>query len=290
MLNPSRLYLPKLDNPPPTMLDYLYIRFPHLERSALKTRVIEGKIFLEDRTAISTDTPYKSGITLFYYREAIEEPQIPFSERVIFQNQHILIADKPHFIPVTPSGPYVNQCLLSRLQKATGLDQLSPIHRLDMGTAGIVLFSLKRETRHLYHRLFAEGRVKREYSAVASIPHNMDRKEWVVENRIVRGEPWFRMQIAEGEINAITRIILLECRGDKGLFELLPATGKKHQLRIHLNSLGFPVINDPFYPEVRNDLIEDYSKPLQLVAGRLSFQDPISGESMKFESEYRLEW
>jgi tRNA pseudouridine32 synthase / 23S rRNA pseudouridine746 synthase len=290
MINPSRVYLPKLDSPPPTILDYLYLRFPHLDRSVLEERVREGKIFLKDRTAISIDTPYKPGIMLFYYREAVEEPQIPFQERIIFQNQHLLIADKPHHIPVTPSGSYVNQCLLSRLQKRTGLHQLSPIHRLDIGTAGVVLFSLKRETRHLYHKLFAEGKVTREYFAVASTPGNIDCERWDIENRLIPGEPWFRMKIAEGEVNAATRILLQEHKDNKGLFYLLPRTGKKHQLRIHLNSLGFPIINDPLYPEVRDYLTQDYTKPLQLLAKRLSFQDPISGENMEFESENKLEW
>jgi tRNA pseudouridine32 synthase/23S rRNA pseudouridine746 synthase len=290
MLNPSRVYLPKLDNPPPTILDYLYLRFPYLEPSALLTRVREGKIFLKDRTAISVDTPYKPGIMLFYYREVIEEPQIPFQEKILFQNQHILIADKPHYIPVIPSGSFVDQCLLSRLQKRTGLHELSPIHRLDAGTAGIVLFSLNKETRHLYHKLFAEGKVVKEYSAVASTRGNIASKEWYIENRIVAGEPWFRMKITGGEINAITRILLLGQKDSRGLFYLLPLTGKKHQLRIHLSSLGFPIINDPLYPELRSDISQDYTKPLQLLARRLSFEDPISRENMEFKSELELEW
>ncbi|MEW6738093.1 MAG: pseudouridine synthase [Acidobacteriota bacterium] len=290
MLNPSRLYLPKLDNPPLTILDYLCLRFPHMDRAILQTRLSSGKIFLENGNTISIDTPYRFGITLFYYREAVAESQIPFQEQIIFQNQDILVADKPHYLPVTPAGSYVNQSLLARLQKHTGLPELSPIHRLDIGTAGIVLFSLKREHRHLYHSLFTSGNIVREYFAVASIFSDIDCQQWVVENRLVPGEPWFRMKIVPGIINAITRIILKERRANRGLFQLFPSTGKKHQLRIHLATLGFPIVNDPLYPEIENLASQDYSNPMQLLAKRLLFLDPISGKEMEFESKFTLQW
>ncbi len=290
MLNASRLYLPKLTPAPATILDYLYLRFPHLAPTVLAERVREGKIFLADNTVITMDTPYQYGITVFYYRESAQEPHIPFQERIIFQNRDILVADKPHYLPVTPAGAYVEQCLLSRLQKQTGLGELSPLHRLDMGTAGIVLFSLRKETRHLYHRLFATGEMVKQYLAIAHLPHTISGEEWLVSNRIVTGEPWFRMKIVTGAVNAITRIRLQECRDNRGLFYLLPHSGKKHQLRLHLASLGCPIVNDPLYPEVRDYLLQDYTKPLQLLAARLSFLDPLTKEAMEFETGYKLQW
>jgi tRNA pseudouridine32 synthase/23S rRNA pseudouridine746 synthase len=290
MLNASRLYLPKLATPPPTILDYLYLRFPHLDPTVLKKRVREGKIFLADQRAITLDTPYQHGITLFYYRESDEEPYIPFEERIIFQNRDILVADKPHYLPVTPTGAYVNQCLLSRLQEQTGLSELSPLHRLDMGTAGVVLFSLRKETRHLYHKLFATADLIKHYLAIANVSNTAIGQEWLVTNRMVAGEPWFRMTIATGAVNAITRITLQACKSDRGLFHLVPHTGKKHQLRVHLASLGFPIVNDPLYPDIKDDLLQDYTKPLQLLAQRLSFLDPLTQEEMQFETGYQLEW
>ena len=208
-------------------------------------------------------------MTITYYREVASEPVVPFAEGIIYHDEHILIADKPHFLPVTPTGPYVNECLLARLQSRTGLHQLSPIHRLDLETAGLVLFVVKPELRHLYHRLFAEERVEKEYLAVARVPDDITQHEWLVENRLVAGEPWFRMKIVKGEPNARTQITLLEQRDGFGLFRLLPRSGKKHQLRVHMASLGFPILNDGFYPDAPPAPAWDYERPLQLLARRL---------------------
>jgi tRNA pseudouridine32 synthase / 23S rRNA pseudouridine746 synthase len=284
-LYPSRAYLSRLEKVPQSILEYLIERFPHIAREVWKSRVNEGAVFLDDGSPISQSTPYQQGKTVLYFREVPEEPLIPFQERIVFQNEHFLIVDKPHFIPVTPSGSCVNQCLLSRLRKATELEELTPVHRLDRETAGLVLFVAGKKHRGLFQGMFERGAVLRQYLAVAAVRNGVVGQEWLVENRLVRGEPWFRMKIVEGEKNAVTRIVLKEQRGDTGVFELFPETGKKHQLRLHLASLGFPILNDPLYPELRSIPPQDYSNPLQLVAKRLSFQDPVTGHYWEFESE-----
>jgi tRNA pseudouridine32 synthase / 23S rRNA pseudouridine746 synthase len=285
---PSQAYLPKMEKAPESILQHLIERFPRVGSEVWKSRVKEGAVFFDDGSPISESTPYQPGKTVLYFREVAEEPLIPFQEKIVFQNEHFLVADKPHFIPVTPSGACVNQCLLSRLRRATGLEELTPIHRLDRETAGLVLFSLRKETRGPLHLMFERGTVLRQYLAVAAVPTGVVGQQWRVENRLVQGEPWFRMKIVEGEKNAVTRIVLKEKRGNTGLFELFPKTGKKHQLRIHLASLGFPILNDPFYPVLRSISPGDYSKPLALVAKRLSFQDPVTGHPWEFESERAL--
>ncbi|MGB7623603.1 MAG: pseudouridine synthase [Terriglobia bacterium] len=286
---PSRAYLPRLEKVPQSILEHLIERFPRVGREVWESRVKEGSVRLDDGVPISQSTPYQPGKTVLYFREVPEEPLIPFQERIIFHNEHFLIADKPHFIPVTPSGSCVNQCLLSRLRRTTELEDLTPVHRLDRETAGLVLFALRKETRGLFHQMFERGAVLRQYLAVAAAPKGVAGQEWQVENRLVRGEPWFRMKIVEGEKNAFTRIVLKDKRGDSGWFELYPKTGKKHQLRVHLASLGFPILNDPFYPELRLIPPLDYSSPLQLVAKQLSFQDPVTGRRCEFESEWTLQ-
>ena len=300
----SKVYLPKLEREVATIFDYLVVRFPHLGQDILAKRIEAGKLFFSDKTPILLTTPYQYGITIFYYRESDQELEIPVEEKIIFQNQEIIVVDKPHFIPVTPAGKYVNECLLSRLiHKYENID-LSPVHRLDRETAGLVIFSKKQKNRHLYHKLFQEKQINRKYYAVCHIKDKVEQKEWIVENRIVSGEPWYRMKIepGHGQANATTYIKLLDRKGCRGLFLLEPKTGKKHQLRLHLSSLGFNIVNDSLYPNIVNPIInpinpinpiinpQTYSNPMQLLAQQLSFQDPITGEFFEFFSQQHLDW
>ncbi|HZS43803.1 MAG TPA: pseudouridine synthase [Blastocatellia bacterium] len=284
---PAKIYLPKFDRVPATVLDYLVERFPGIEKETWLERMNSGKVVDEESIAVNPATPYRYGKTIYYFREVADELQIPFQETILFQNDDLLVADKPHFLPVTPTGPAVNECMLSRLQRRTGIQDLSPIHRLDRDTAGLVLFSTVKKTRHLYHKLFVEQKVAKRYLSVAPIPTSSDVKagtEWTVENRLGPGEPWFRMKVIDGPVNARTRIVLKEVCEDRGLFELCPATGKKHQLRVHMAAIGFPIVNDCFYPELNQFALSDFSRPLQLLAKRIEFHDPVTDKDFVFQS------
>jgi tRNA pseudouridine32 synthase/23S rRNA pseudouridine746 synthase len=251
----------------------------------------QGKVVDDESVRVTSSTPYYHGKTIHYYREVETENVIPFQESILFQNDHLLVADKPHFLPVTPTGPSVNECLLSRLQRRTGIKDLSPIHRLDRDTAGVVMFSVVKATRHVYHNLFVQRKAIKKYIAVASTAAQPDLqigREWSVENRLAPGDPWFRMKITDGPVNALTKIVLTKTHGDVGVFELFPATGKKHQLRIHMASIGFPIVNDCFYPELDQFSLTDYSRPLQLLAKAIEFTDPVTGRYMQFETAQNL--
>lgn len=285
-LNPSRAYLRKLADPPATILDHLVERFPGVRRDVWIERVAQGAVQTTAGERITPETPYRPGLTVTYYREVINEPEVPFKETILFRNERLIIANKPHFLPVVPAGGYVNQTLLARLQRSTGLHNLTPIHRLDLETSGLVLFVIDPKLRRFYHQLFANGDIEREYLAIAHLPETyisdtMARNHWLVENRIVPGEPWFRMKIIEGEANSSTAITLLGQQGERGIFRLLPRTGKKHQLRLHLASLGFPIVNDRIYPEMLPTPSFDQALPLQLFANRLEFRDPVTGEKIR---------
>jgi tRNA pseudouridine32 synthase/23S rRNA pseudouridine746 synthase len=173
--------------------------------------------------------------------------------------------------------------LFVRLQRSTGLPDLAPMHRLDRETAGLVLFAIKVGSRADYHRLFAEGNVEREYLALAHTTSPLDKTNWHIENRMERGEPWFRQQIVEGPANAITEIELIELRQGFGRFRLFPKTGRKHQLRVHMASIGCPIVGDPFYPIITEKREGD--PPLQLIARRLAFIDPMTGAARSFISK-----
>jgi tRNA pseudouridine32 synthase/23S rRNA pseudouridine746 synthase len=288
---PARIRLPKLASPPSTILEYLCEHFSQVEKEVWIARITAGKVRSDEDIAVTAATPYRHGITIFYFREVEKEEEIPFREKIIFENDHLLVADKPHFLPTTPAGGSVNECLLYRLQRSTGTADLAPLHRLDRETAGLILFSKVRAERQIFTRMFVSGEINRRYEALAHVSgssEGVEGREWLVENRLEPGDPWFRMRIAPGEVNARTRIVLKNIREGIGHFELEPRTGKKHQLRIHMMSLGFPILNDEFYPELKLRSRGDYSSPLQLLAREIRFRDPISGAEFAFESERRL--
>jgi tRNA pseudouridine32 synthase/23S rRNA pseudouridine746 synthase len=283
---PSPLYLPKFDGGPQTIFEYLLARFPQVPASVWRERISRGQIALSDGTSLKEDSPYRHGIMVFYWKEVPSEPPPTQEPQVIYRDDEILIVDKPHGMPVTPSGEHVERSLFVRLQRRTGLPDLAPMHRLDRDTAGVLLFTIKKEARAVYHRLFAEGKVDREYLAVAHMSSSLHQTHWRLENRMDSGEPWYRQQIVDGPVNAITEVELIDTRSGLGRFRLFPKTGKKHQLRVHMTSIGCPILGDPFYPVITKKREGDL--PLQLLACRLAFIDPITGEARRFDSSGQL--
>lgn len=267
----------------PHVLAFLCAQFPDISPEIWTQRIARALVLFEDGTPIAMDTPYRAGTRLHYYRELESEPEIPFEAEVLFRDEHLLIADKPHFLPVVPSGRFVQQCLLVRLKHAFKLDALVPLHRIDRGTAGVVAFSLNPASRGRYQRLFPRREVLKEYEALA--PHRAELSFPLVHrSRLVEGEPFFRMREVAGEPNSETRIELAQRRGGFSLYRLHPHSGRKHQLRVHLAGLGLPIVNDSFYPELRDEAADDFTRPLQLLARALEFDDPLSGARRRFES------
>jgi len=281
----SVVYMPEMERPYPTLIEFLARRFPRIPAKIWEDRIADGKVLTEEGVPVSQDTVYMRNRRLFYFREVEEEPVIPFYERILFTSDDLMVVCKPHFLPVTPCGPYVSETLIGRLKEKTGNRFLSPINRIDRGTAGVMLVSVNKQSRGLYQQMFMEeGRVRKTYEAVATYTNDSPQREWLVENRIAQGEPWFRMKNAVGAVNARSRIRLVEVMGPWARFHLFPMTGKKHQLRIHLNGLGFPIVNDRYYPDLLPEETDDFNRPLQLLSRKIEFRDPISGEEMAFES------
>ena len=284
----STLVLPEIEKPYPSILDFLTNRFPGIDKKTWETRISSGKVLTGEGEPISFGMSYAPLKRLHYFREVAAEPVIPFTEKIIFCNNDLLVACKPHFLPVTPGGSYVNECLLHRLKKRTGNRELSPINRIDRETAGLVLFSMNPKTRGCYQELFMNGMVEKTYDAVTDYPCALEKSSWTVENRIVKGDPWFRMKTAPGKPNAVSKISLKGSRGNRAFFQLRPVTGKKHQLRLHLSGLGFPILNDRYYPVLLREEKMNFSAPLQLLARKIRFRDPVSARQVSYESERRL--
>ena len=287
---PATVTMPKIDKPFPSILAFLCQRFPQVDPERWEQRIAEGKVLGEDRRPITCDSKYAPQHRLFYFREVEKEPVIPFTEKILFHNAEILVSCKPHFLPVTPGGRYVDECLLNRLRTSTGNDDLVPLHRIDRETAGIVLFSANKKTRALYNALFSSGRILKSYHALSASAGDPDQSAWLIENRIVPGEPWFRMKTAPGTVNARSRIDLVQRKEGMTRFLLSPVTGKTHQLRLHMSGLGVGILNDRYYPVLQEERADDFENPLQLLAKCVKFLDPVTGKSMEFVSERELLW
>lgn len=269
-----------------TILAFLVDRFPFIPEEVFRDRLHRGDIVDESGKPYRADSPYVAEHFLFYYREIPDEPNIPFQESILYKDEHIIVVDKPHFIPVTPTGRYVKESLLSRLKHRYQIEDISPIHRLDRETAGVMLFSCSRDIRADYQKLFQNREVSKTYEAIA--PCTTLNFPYTHRSRMVSGEPFFRMQETEGESNTETLMDIIETKGNLARYRLKPVTGKQHQLRVHMASIGCPILNDPFYPTLLPCKDDDYSQPLQLLAKSIEFVDPVSGELRRFESALQL--
>jgi tRNA pseudouridine32 synthase / 23S rRNA pseudouridine746 synthase len=283
----------------PTVLDFLAERFPFLSRPQWRDRLNDGDVRAANGNAIKADMPYAAcqhqHTHLHYWRSVPQEPRIPFDAAIIYQDDYLVVADKPHFLPVAPSGRYVQETLLVRLRRQLGIDTLTPMHRLDRETAGLVAFTIQPHTRDIYQGLFRTQQIHKVYEAVAAWRPDM---AWphTVRNHLTTGTHFMTMQAGQGEVNACTHIDLLDhCQQTHAaLYRLTPSTGQRHQLRVHMHGLGLPIQGDSIYPTLQAasdpNALPDYSQPLQLLARGLAFTDPVSGVAHHFTSKRQLAW
>lgn len=271
------------------MLAFMAARFPAVSAAEWVARMCKGDVVELGGAPVRPDTPYRRGACVFYYRELAQETPIPFCETILFQDEHILVVDKPHFLPVIPTGRFVRESLLVRLKQRTGLQDLTPMHRLDRETAGVVLFSHNRASRGIYQAMFQQRAMDKVYEALAPLRADLD-FPLVRRSRMVEGEPFICMREVDGEPNSESHIELLERRGTLGLYRLRPITGKRHQLRVHMAALGMPIVDDAFYPLLLPCKGDDVSRPLQLLAREIAFTDPLTGQLRRFSSARRLEF
>jgi tRNA pseudouridine32 synthase/23S rRNA pseudouridine746 synthase len=286
-VGPSRVSLPA--GSWPTVLDFLLQRMPDITRDEWLHRFAHGLVLNESAQPVAATQAYAPHTQLYYYRHIANEPVLPEKATILFEDDHLIVADKPHFMPVTPSGRYVQQSLLVQLKHLSGNDDLVPLHRIDRETAGLVMFGKRFADRDAYHALFRDKAMHKVYHAVAAYNPSLELPR-VHISRLQPDELFFRTQEAPGAPNSETRIRLLTSQGTRALYQLEPISGKRHQLRVHMMALGLPLEGDQFYPTVLRgpEAPEDFSHPLQLLAKSVAFTDPVTGQAREFHSALRL--
>jgi len=270
-----------------TIAEFLVSRFPGISAATWEQRLRGGDVVDDQGQQVAVDAPYTAARRLYYFRTLEAEPPIPFEAVVLWQDEHLVVVDKPHFLPVMPSGKYLQETVLVRLKKSLGLPDLSPIHRIDRDTAGLVLLSKQIGTRGAYQELFRTRQVDKTYECIAPWNPNLP---WPLrrESRILPSAHFMQQTEVDGVPNALTHIQPIENADGWARYALKPVTGQRHQLRVHMAALGLPILNDGMYPVLTPEGSADVAKPLQLLAKSIAFQDPLSDQALRFDSQRTL--
>jgi tRNA pseudouridine32 synthase/23S rRNA pseudouridine746 synthase len=272
----------------PTVLDALCARFPQIERAQWQDRMTRGVVFDAQGNSIGVGHAYRAGMRVHYFREVAAEAPIPFTEAVLYADEHLVIADKPHFLPVMPAGVHARETLQTRLIARFDNPHLVPLHRIDRATAGIVMLSCNPSTRPAYQALFREQRIRKRYEALAPPLPDLE-FPLVRRSRIVASAEFFRMRETGGTPNSETTIDVIERGATIWRYALTPVTGRTHQLRVQMAGLGAAIIGDRWYPRLQHQAPDDHARPLQLLAQALEFTDPLDGTARRFESRLQLD-
>jgi tRNA pseudouridine32 synthase / 23S rRNA pseudouridine746 synthase len=292
-VSPSLMALPNLATPdqPALLLHYLE-QSAHIPLGQTWLERMQNGLVLDlNAQALDVHTAYVPGLRFYYYRHVLNEPRVPFEERIVYEDAHLLVADKPHFLPVSPTGRYVQETLLVRLKNRTGLDDLVPIHRIDRDTAGLVMFSKQVASRDAYAAMFRARKVHKIYEAIAPYKADVEFPRIHTSRLQTSAQSFMQMQEVPGSPNSTTHMRLLEARGPWARYQLEPVSGQRHQLRVHMLALGLPLRFDAIYPVLTPEPALgalDYSQPLQLLAQSIAFDDPVTYEPRRFESSQCL--
>ncbi len=284
-LEAARLKMPA-EGDWPTLLAHLVDRLPRLDPVRIEQMLREDRIHGLDGP-LGPDAPFVPDSFIWFHRDLPDEVPVPFEIQVVHRDEHLLVVDKPHFLATIPRGRHILETALVRLRRDLDLPQLSPAHRLDRVTAGLVMFVITPALRGKYQTLFRDRKVHKEYEAIAGYDPALTLPR-TVRSRIVKERGVLAAQEVPGEPNAETYVDLLEHRGDLARYRLVPATGRTHQLRVHLSGLGIPILGDDFYPRLNEKPLDDFTKPLQLLAKVLDFDDPLTGAHRHFTSGQHL--
>ena len=266
----------------------VWLRHRLPERVDVEGMLAEERFVYDSGDAVGEDHPYTPHTFVWFHRELAAEVEVPGRIHVVHRDERIIVVDKPAFLSSIPRGRHVRESVVVRLRDELGMPELSPLHRLDRVTSGLLMLGTERRWRGAYQSMFQNGTVRKTYRALAPLRRDLELPVTVRNHLQKRRGNWQVEVVPDAPVNAETLVELESPLGDRGIYRLTPLTGRTHQLRVHLNGLGVPIVNDPLYPDVHDLEVDDFSHPLQLLASELAFTDPIDGRLREFESVRRL--
>ena len=287
-VTPSFLIVPT-DVGTRSVLEYLLQRFHKLPADKLTEKIYNGGFFLDSGEPALPDAPIERAQRIWYFREVHNESSIPYPLPTLYEDDHIIVVDKPHFLATTPAGSWLHETALIRLRAASHNLDITAAHRLDRATAGVLLFTKRAELRRPYQQLFEQRQTQKIYQAVCVLNPKLT-ESFDIDLRLKLNDHNPLMSVVDGEPNSQTHVQLLAQSGNYAHYQLTPETGKQHQLRIHMAHMGAGIVNDPWYPNAQLRHDDNFAEPLQLLAQRLAFIDPVTGQERCFESQQTLHY
>lgn len=257
-------------------------------RVEVERLLADARFVYTDGAPVAEDDAYRPHVFVWFHRDLRDEPEVPGPLPVIHRDDRLVVVDKPAFLSSIPRGDHVVQSVVVRLRAELGLPELSTLHRLDRVTSGVLMLATEQRWRAPYQQLFEQGAVRKTYRALAAWRPDLE-LPLTVRNHIAKERGAWRAEVVPGApVNAETLVEIESRDGDLAVYRLSPRTGRTHQLRLHLHGLGVPIVDDPLYPVVREVSVDDFSRPLQLLASELAFTDPVDGTERLFASARRM--
>ncbi|XP_067130893.1 pseudouridylate synthase RPUSD2-like [Centruroides vittatus] len=226
------------------LLDVITNDYPMYSKEEYKM-LIEDGIIRVNKKNVSTDYILKSSDVITHFVHRHEAPVLATPVKLLYKSNDIVVADKPPSIPVHPCGRYRHNSALFILARENNLENLYTIHRLDRLTSGLLIFGLNQASAKNIINQMRDRQVQKEY--LCRVEGNFMEGETICKEPILMYRNAGICLVDPNGKKCLTKFIKLSFNGKSSVVLCKPLTGRTHQIRVHLQYLGHPIINDPLY-------------------------------------------
>ncbi len=269
-----------------TALRYLQSAYAHSTELEWRERLIDGQVEVNG-TVASPDRVLQAGDWLRWARPPWEEPEVPLHFARIYIDEDLFIVSKPSGLPTVPAGGFLEHTLLARVRAEC--PEATPMHRLGRGTSGLVVFARTGLARSALQAAWRAHQVTKVYRALVQGCLESERTIETPIGPVPHPILGSLMAASPQGKASLTQVSPLELRGDTTLISASIATGRPHQIRIHLAAAGFPLVGDPLYAigGLAREDVRAFPSDLgyQLHAHTIGFRHPTTQKEVHFESE-----